>query len=74
MFDVCKKLFTEQGNLMLHHSKFSGERPYICDVYNKSFKVKSDQNVPQCIHTGECLHTCDVIEGAASSEDNAKIV
>ena len=50
VFDVCKNLFTEQGNLMLHQCLL-GEHPDIHDVYNKSFKVKNDLNVHQRIHT-----------------------
>jgi hypothetical protein len=50
VFDVCTKLFAEQSSLMVHQCLF-GECSGICDVYNKSFKVKSDLNVHQHIHT-----------------------
>lgn len=34
---ICKKTFTEKGNLRKHQRIYFGERPHSCDVCNKTF-------------------------------------
>jgi len=43
------------------HQCLLGKHPYVYDVYNKSFKVKSDLNVHQCMRSLEHLHMCVIL-------------
>jgi KRAB domain-containing zinc finger protein len=38
----------------------SGERPYACDVCNKSFSERATLLIYQRIHSGESPYACDV--------------
>jgi len=37
MCDMCHKTFRDTGSVKLHQCVHTGECPYCCDVYNKTF-------------------------------------
>jgi uncharacterized Zn-finger protein len=51
----------------------TGERPYSCDVYNKSFTDKSNMKRHQASHTRERPYSCDVCKRSYTSKSYLKI-
>ncbi|XP_035219452.1 zinc finger protein 845-like [Stegodyphus dumicola] len=47
-------------HVMKHTHNNTGEKSHVCDVCNKSFKVKQHLKVHKYTHTGQKLHVCDV--------------
>jgi hypothetical protein len=43
--DACHKTFRDIGSVKLHQCGHTGEHPYCCDVYNKTFTNKRE---PEC--------------------------
>ena len=50
---ICEKSFTRKGNLVLHQSIHTREKPFNCDQCKNSFRNKSDLKRHVLFHTGE---------------------
>jgi len=50
---VCMKIFKCPRALKLHVCSYTGEKPFTCDVYNKTFKKSVNFSAYLRTHTGE---------------------
>jgi len=57
---MCFKTFKLLKHLDIHQYVHFGERPYRCDMWNKTFSDRCHLNVHQCVHTGERPYCCGV--------------
>ena len=64
--DVCKKAFSELGNLKTHRHNctHTGQTPYICDVCNKAFSYRCTLNIHTRTHIGKTPYILDVCSKA----------
>ncbi|XP_036371212.1 zinc finger protein 1 homolog [Octopus sinensis] len=58
--DVCKKSFSEKGNLNKQKCIHTGEKPFHCDICGKSFSTNSKLTIHKRIHTGEMPFHCEI--------------
>ena len=42
--DVCLKVFSYKSKLLTHYRTNKGEKPFVCQVCDRQFDLKSDLN------------------------------
>ncbi|XP_026325675.1 zinc finger protein 501-like [Hyposmocoma kahamanoa] len=61
MCEICgKNNFKFKSALRVHQSTHSRERPFKCDVCDKSFKLQMHLKLHMAVHTGEKRYECTV--------------
>ncbi|CAI9742652.1 XP_014783180.1PREDICTED: uncharacterized protein LOC106878473 [Octopus vulgaris] len=58
--DICKKIFSQKGNLIRHNRIHTGAKPHHCDICGKSFSRYEHVTTHKRIHTGDKPYQCDI--------------
>lgn len=58
--EICKKSFSQQGNLFLHMKIHTNPGSYKCKICDKSFNQKSTLKDHSMLHSGEKPYVCSV--------------
>ena len=69
---ICRKAFTEKGNLIIHERIHTGDKPYTCGICGKSFADKQHLIRHARSHIGEKPYGCEMCGRSFKTKEGHK--
>ena len=69
---LCRKSFTQSGNLKIHALTHSREKPYLCTLCTKSFTYNGNLKSDMKKYWGENSYSCSLCTKCFKNDGNLK--